>query len=104
MSASTGAAIAAHDGSAAAARGEVAGARAAIVIVGRDPSVREILHRELSRRYGADYQIVACDRSAELAPWIRDMRKAGLPVAMVIGVVGRRGPPCHRGAGGSRGH
>ena len=45
-------------------------------------------HRELSKRYGADYQIVACDRPAELAPWMRDLRKAGLPVALVIGGVG----------------
>src|ERR1700760_1882837 len=92
MSALTGAAIAAHDGSAAVACEEGAGARAAIVIVGLDPIVREILHRELSRRYGAAYHIVACDRSAELAPWIRGLRKAGLPVAMVIGVVGGQEP------------
>jgi thioredoxin reductase len=92
MSASTGAAIAAHEGPAAAARGEIAGARAAIVIVGRDPGAREILHRELSRRYGADYQILACGRPAELAPWIRDLRAAGLPVALVIGAVGGQDP------------
>ena len=36
----------------------------------------------------ADYQIVVCDRPAELAPWMRDLRAAGLPVALVIGGVG----------------
>src|SRR5215470_16495975 len=42
--------------------------QAAIVIVSRDPDTREILDRELSKRYGADYQIVVCDSPKELAP------------------------------------
>jgi len=88
MTASTGVAAAAYEGLAAAARGDSAGAQAAIVITSREPGVREILHRELSKRYGADYQILACDRPAELAAWMRDLRKAGLPVALVIGGVG----------------
>ena len=88
MTASASVAAAAYEGLAAAVRGEAAGAQAAIVIVSRDPGAREILHRELSKRYGADYQIVTCDRPAELAPWMRDLRKAGLPVALVIGGVG----------------
>ena len=73
-------------------RGEAGGAQAAIVIVSREPGAREILSRELSNRYGADYEIVVCDRPAELEPWIRDLRAAGLPVAMVIGGVGTRDP------------
>ena len=73
---------------AAAVRGEAAGPRAAIIIVGREPGVREILHRELSKRYGADYQILTCARRAELAAWMRDLRRAGLPVALVIAGVG----------------
>ena len=92
MTASAGIAAAAHEGLAAAARGETAGARAAIVIVSREPGAREILHRELSTRYGADYQILVCGRPAELAPWMRDLRKAGLPVALVIGGVGGPDP------------
>jgi len=68
-------------------RGEAAGARAAIIIVGREAGARQILHRELSKRYGADYQILACGRPAELAPWMRDLRTAGLPVALVIGEI-----------------
>ena len=68
--------------------GEAAGVRAAIVIVGRDPGAREILNVELSKRYGADYQIAVCGRPAELAAWMRDLRAAGLPVALVIGGVG----------------
>ena len=92
MTASAGIAAVAHEGLAAAARGETAGARAAIVIVSREPGAREILHRELSTRYGADYQILVCGRPAELAPWMRDLRKAGLPVALVIGGVGGPDP------------
>src|ERR1700751_3352835 len=88
MSASAGVATAAYEGPAAAALGEDAGAQAAIVIVCREPGAREIVHRELSKRYGADYQIVVCDRPAELAPWMRDLRAAGLPVALVIAAVG----------------
>ena len=48
----------------------------------------EILGRELSKRYGADYQIVVCDRPAELETRMRDLLAAGLPVAMVIGGIG----------------
>ena len=92
MSTSAGVAAAAHEGLAAAVRGETAGAQAAIVIVSREPGAREILHRELSKRYGADYQILACGRPAELAAWMRDLRTAGLPVALVIGGVGGQDP------------
>ena len=92
MTASAGVAAAADEELAAAVRGETAGAQAAIVIVCREPGAREILHRELSKRYGADYQIVVCGRPAELAPWMRDLRAAGLPVALVIGGVGAQDP------------
>jgi thioredoxin reductase (NADPH) len=90
MTASAGVAAAADEGLAAAAGGEAAGAQAVIVVAGRDPGAREILHRELSKRYGADYQIVVCDRPGLLAPWMRDLRAAGLPVALVIAGVGPR--------------
>src|SRR5215470_3000424 len=87
MSTSAGAATAAPEELGAAVRGETEAAQAAIVIVSRDPGAREILHRELSKRYGGDYQIVACGRPAELGAWMRDLRAAGLPVALVIGGV-----------------
>jgi thioredoxin reductase len=92
MSASAGAAAAAHEWRAAALPGEDAGAQAAIVIVSREPGAREILHRELSKRYGADYQVFVCGRPAELAAWMRDLRTAGLPVALVIGGVSAQDP------------
>jgi thioredoxin reductase (NADPH) len=86
MTASADATTAADEGLA--VPGEPAGPQAAIVIVCRDPGARQILRRELSKRYGGDYQIVVCGRPAELAPWMRDLRAAGLPVALVIGGVG----------------
>jgi thioredoxin reductase (NADPH) len=92
MSASAGVAAAAYEGPSAAVRGDAGGAEAAIVIVSREPGARAILHRELSKRYGADYQILACGRPAELAAWMRDLREAGLPVALVIGGVGGQDP------------
>ena len=73
-------------------RGEPAGVQAAIVIVCRDPSARASLSWELSKRYGADYQIVVCGRPAELEPWMRDLAAGGLPVALVIGGVGAQDP------------
>ena len=77
---------------AAAVRDAAAGAQAAIVIVGRDTGAQEILSWQLSKRYGADYQIVVCGRPAELEPWMRDLRAAGLPVALVIAGVGAQDP------------
>jgi thioredoxin reductase (NADPH) len=88
MTASAAVAAASNEDRAAAVGGEPAGPQAAIVIVGRDSGAREILQREVSKRYGADYQIVVCSRPAELASWMRDLRAAGLPVALVIGGVG----------------
>ena len=63
-------------------------AQAAIVVICREPGAREILSRELSKRYATDYQIVVCDQPAQVGPWMRDLLAAGLPVAMVIGGVG----------------
>jgi len=92
MTASGGVAATAYEGPAAGVRGATTGARAAIVIVGRHPGAREILHREMSKRYGADYQLVVCSRPAELAARMRDLLAAGLPVALVIGGVGAQDP------------
>jgi thioredoxin reductase (NADPH) len=71
-----------------AVRIEPAEARAAVVVVSGDDDTREILRRELFKRYGADYRIVVCDRPGELESWMRDLRAAGQPVALVIGGVG----------------
>ncbi|HXZ73853.1 MAG TPA: hypothetical protein VEH31_23690, partial [Streptosporangiaceae bacterium] len=92
MTASAGAATAAQEGPGAGVPGETGGAQAAIVIVSGDPGTRAVLHRELSKRYGTDYQIVACARPGELQSWMRDLRAAGLPVALVIGGVSAADP------------
>jgi len=92
MSTSAGAATAADERTAAAVRGEIAAAQAVILIISHESGTREILHRELSKRYGADYQIMACQQSAELAARMRDLRAAGLPVALVIASFGAQDP------------
>ena len=78
MTTSVGIASAEYEDPADAVSAEPAVAQAAILIVGRDLGTREILSRELSKRYGADYQIVVCDRPADLGPWMRDLLAAGL--------------------------
>jgi thioredoxin reductase len=92
MTASSDVATSKDEGLAAARPGEPAEAQAAIVIIGREPGARETLYQEVSKRYGTDYQIVVCSESAELASWMRDLRAAGLPVALVMGQVGPRDP------------
>jgi thioredoxin reductase (NADPH) len=92
MTASAGVATVTDEALAAGVRGEAAESQAAIVVVSREPDAREVLRRELSKRYGSDYQIVVCGRPAELEPWMRDLAAAGLPVALVIGGVGAQDP------------
>jgi len=76
-----------------AVHGAATGPQAAIVIVGGDDAGDQaVLGWQLSKRYGADYQIVVCDQPAELAPWLRDLRAAGLPVALVIAGVSAQDP------------
>ena len=91
MSASAGAATTAYQ-EPAASPSEATEAQAAIVIVSRESGTREVLQREMSKRYSADYKIVACGQPAELAARMRDLRAAGLPVALVIGGVGAQDP------------
>jgi thioredoxin reductase len=72
--------------------GETIGEQPAIVIVSGDPDARESLGRELSRRYGMDYQIVICDQPTELETRLRNLAGAPTPIAMVIGGVGELDP------------
>jgi thioredoxin reductase len=64
----------------------------AIVIVSRDPHARKRLDRELSRRYGMDYQVAVCAGPPELDLQLRSLAAAGTPVALVIGGVGELDP------------
>jgi hypothetical protein len=54
------------------------------VVAGRDAAVLEALDRELSKRYGADYQVVVCGELTGVETQIRDLLAAGTPVALVI--------------------
>jgi thioredoxin reductase (NADPH) len=62
------------------------------VIAVRDGSEQEDLSRELSGRYGVDYQIVVCAEPAELESQIEKLLLSGTSVAMVIGGVGEADP------------
>ena len=66
--------------------------RPAIVIISRDPNARKRLVRELSRRYGMDYQVEVCDDPAGLEAHLRGLAGAGTPIAMVIAGVGELDP------------
>ena len=66
--------------------------RAAIMIAGRDASVRKALAEELAGRYGVDYRIVVCDEPAVLETMIRELLAGGTPVALVVGAVGETDP------------
>jgi thioredoxin reductase len=83
---------AAEEAQVAAECGETATARAAIVIVSREQNAREIVGRELSKRYGSDYQVVVCAEPSEVEPRMRELLAAGLSVALVVGGVGVEDP------------
>ena len=92
MTTTASAAISAYQEPGTAILSDAAAARPAIIIVSRGRGTREMLSRELSKRYGADYQIMVCGRPGEMATRIRDLRAAGLPVALVISGVGTQDP------------
>jgi thioredoxin reductase len=72
--------------------GDPQDARAVLVIVSRDALVRENLHDELAKRYGADYQVVVCGEPAGLAELIQRVRDSGAQVVLVIGGIGGQDP------------
>ena len=65
---------------------------AAIVLVSSEAGALQALGQELTKRYGADYQVVLCGEPAALETQIRDLLAAGIPVALVIGGVGAEDP------------
>jgi thioredoxin reductase len=73
-------------------RGGAAPSRAAIVMVSRDAATLEVLKRELSKRYSADYELVVCDKPADLETSIQEQLRAGTAVALVIGGVSAQDP------------
>ena len=57
-------------------------------------TTREVLGRELAKRYGPDFEVVVCGQPEELTARMRALRAAGTVVAMVIGGVGAHDPGC----------
>ena len=62
-----------------------------VVVVSRDPQVRDALVRELRKRYGADYDIVAFETD-QMRTGMQALAEAGVPVALVMGGVGGLDP------------
>jgi thioredoxin reductase (NADPH) len=58
--------------------------RPAFVLVAEDGSRLEALRRDLSRRYGADYQVIAVASAAAALSALRDLAGSGLEVALVF--------------------
>jgi thioredoxin reductase (NADPH) len=63
--------------------------RAALVVLTRDDDVRTTVSRELERRYGLDYTVVACERAHAAAV---ELTRRGLPVAALFGGLGGSDP------------
>jgi thioredoxin reductase len=72
--------------------GQDAAGRAAIVVVSRDDAILRRVQRELTRRYGSDYQVVICDYPPGLAAQLQSLQAAGTPVALVVGGVSSESP------------
>lgn len=63
--------------------------RAALVVLTRDEDVRVTVSRELQRRYGPDYAVVACDDPEAAAA---EVAAGELPVAVLLGGLGGSDP------------
>jgi thioredoxin reductase len=70
------------------AKGDRGPGKAALVAMSRDKALRRDLETELSKRYGADYTIVTCVDSADLAARLAQLRTAGTDVAVVLAGLG----------------
>jgi len=64
--------------------GEAVLPRAVFVLVAEDGSRLEALRRDLSRRYGADYQVIAVASAAAGLGTLRDLSGSGTEVALVF--------------------
>jgi thioredoxin reductase len=59
-------------------------ARAALVLMSRDPAVRDRVGPELEKRYGADYEVVAGTSPDDLTPRVAELAARGVPVAVFL--------------------
>ncbi|MGY1828118.1 FAD-dependent oxidoreductase [Blastococcus sp. SYSU DS0541] len=66
--------------------------RAALVLVSRDPPVRDQVGTELDRRYGADYAVAVCDAEDHVGPRVAQLQEEGIPVAAVLAGLGPADP------------
>lgn len=67
-------------------------ARAALVLVSRDPPVRDRVARELGKRYGADYAVEVCSSEDGVAAAVAGLHDRGIPVAAFLAGLGPKDP------------
>src|SRR5919109_2820792 len=58
--------------------------KAALLVVDGDPAVRQALERDLTRRFGADYRVVAADTAPAALEQLQRWREAGAEVALLL--------------------
>ena len=63
--------------------------RGALAVLTRDAGLRQAVARELARRYGVDYAVLAAAEPAQLRD---ELRRSDVPVALLLGGVGDADP------------
>jgi thioredoxin reductase (NADPH) len=59
-----------------------------LLLATTDPATRQVVGGELRRRYGGDYEVVACASYAHARAVLEGLRRWGRPVALVMGCFG----------------
>ena len=66
--------------------------RAALVLVSRDPPLRDRVGDELGKRYGADYAVAVCASEDDLAVEMARLEGQGIPIAAFLAGLGPEDP------------
>lgn len=67
-------------------------ARAALLLLSRDPPLRDRVAGELRKRYGADYAVEVCGSEDDVPDLVAGLRNRGLPVAAFLAGLGPDDP------------
>ena len=66
--------------------------RAALVLVSRDPPLRDRVGQELEKRYGADYAVAVCASEEDLPAEVARLAGQGVPIAAFLAGLGPEDP------------
>ena len=67
-------------------------ARPALVLVSREPPLRDRVGEELGQRYGADYAVAVCASEDDLAAEVARLEGQGIPIAAFLAGLGPEDP------------